>query len=448
MRVDRSLLSTGGIESRRAGTIALTILLIAYLSIATLYAALTPAWQVPDEPAHYNYVRSLAEGEGLPVLAEEDYDQAYLRRLTSEGFPEELSVGSLTYEDHQPPLYYLVATPIYVIFDGALLPLRLVSVVLGTALLIIAFSAVATIFPKRRALGLMAAAFVAFIPQHVAMTAGVNNDTLAEFVVAGTLWALVRYLDKRHPKPWSVGILLGTALLSKTTAYVVVGVAATAVLMRTCREGRTTRWALGQMGWMFGPALLLSAPWFVRNGLTYGWSDPLGLARHAAVVQGQPRTSEWLVAHGWLGLLTRLGRTTFHSFWGQFGWMAVPLPARFYRGLAVLSALLGAGFLARVIRCRRATRGRPLMVHRCLLLALSALLTVSAFVWYNLTFVQHQGRYLFPALVPLATAASLGLETLTDAFPRRLDAGVRVAFFVGLAVFDVYCLFRIILPNL
>jgi hypothetical protein len=48
------------------------------------------------------------------------------------------------------------------------------------------------------------------------------------------------------------------------------------------------------------------------------------------------------------------------------------------------------------------------------LLALSALLTLLSYLWYNLKFVQHQGRYLFPALVPLGLAFALGLrEVLT-----------------------------------
>ena len=31
-------------------------------------------------------------------------------------------------------------------------------------------------------------------------------------------------------------------------------------------------------------------------------------------------------------------------------------------------------------------------------------MTAGGFLWYNLTFVQHQGRYLLPALLPLALA--------------------------------------------
>jgi hypothetical protein len=246
-----------------------------------------------------------------------------------------------------------------------------------------------------------------------------------------------------------VGLLLATALLAKTTAYVVMGVVVTAVAIRWQREKRTWRWAAGQLAWMLIPALLLSAPWFIRNGLTYGWTDPLGLGRHETIVEGQPRSSEWLAMYGWRGLLSRMARTTFRSFWGQFGWMAVPLPPRIYQGLALLSAILTAGFLLWLIRDRPGPGAASRLAYqRMSLLALSALLTLAAFVWYNLTFVQHQGRYLFPALIPLTTAAALGLDTLVRVCPGRLHVWAAMALFAGMATFDVYCLFRIVIPNL
>jgi MFS family permease len=182
----------------------LVITVVAYAVIGILYAALTPTWQVPDEPAHYNYVRALAKERGFPIIELGDYDQKYINRLTTEHFPTELSIESLEYEDHQPPLYYLLATPIYLLFGGAVLPLRLLSVVFGAGLLVVAFGAVRTMFPERPELALMVAAFVAFIPQHVAMMAGIENDGLAELVVGGALWVLVAYVGKagERERPW------------------------------------------------------------------------------------------------------------------------------------------------------------------------------------------------------------------------------------------------------
>ncbi|MCJ7735828.1 MAG: hypothetical protein MUQ10_00755, partial [Anaerolineae bacterium] len=66
---------------------ALLVIVAVYIVVGALYAVYTPLWQVPDEPAHYNYIRSLATSHGLPVLEPGDYDQALLSDLTSLGFP-------------------------------------------------------------------------------------------------------------------------------------------------------------------------------------------------------------------------------------------------------------------------------------------------------------------------------------------------------------------------
>lgn len=434
------------VNPRHPYRILLVTLVVAYTTIGVLYAALTPTWQVPDEPAHYNYVRALAEGQGFPVIEPGDYDQAYLGRLTTERFPPELSIESLEYEDHQPPLYYLLATSVYLLFGGAVLPLRLLSVLFGVGVLVVAFGTVRAIFPARPELALMVAAFIAFIPQHVAMTAGVENDALAELVVGGTLWALVVYVGGGD-RPWPTGLLLAATLLTKTTAYFVVGVAVLAAMVRWRQERQTRRWAMGQLAWMLIPALLLSAPWFVRNGLTYGWHDPLGWARHNAVVEGQMRTSEYLALYGWSAYWERAWRFTFQSFWGQFGWMAVPLPPRIYQALALLSVLLVAGFLWWLFDQRR-PRLTPHQRASLILLLASAFLTLLEFLGYNLTFVQHQGRYLFPALISIGTAAALGLSRLASVLPQRMRPWAMVAPFAGLAALDVYCLFKCIIPHL
>jgi 4-amino-4-deoxy-L-arabinose transferase-like glycosyltransferase len=421
------------------------VVVAAYVVIGVLYALYTPTWQIPDEPAHYNYVRALAEGRGFPVIEPGDYDQEYLGRLTAERFPPELSIDGVEYGDHHPPLYYLLATPVYLLSGGAVLPLRLFSVLLGAALLVAASGTVRALCPVRPALAPLVAALIAFVPQHVAMMAGVNNDPLAELVVAGTLWALVIYVAGGRDRPWAVGLLLAAALLTKTTVYFLVGVAVVAVLVRRCQERRAWRWALAQLAWMLLPAALLSAPWFVRNALTYGWNDPLGWARHEEVVAGQMRSAEYLSANGWGGLLERLVVFTFQSFWGQFGWMAVVLPARLYWAFALFSLVLLAAFLWWAFDRPRLT---PAQRGGGILLLAAFCFTALTFLGYNLGFMQHQGRYLFPALIPLGIAGALGLARLAGLLPRLVRPWAAAAPLAALAAFDVYCLFRFVVPHL
>ena len=129
----------------------LAAITIAFLCLGTLYAVLNPAWQVPDEPAHYNYVRHLVEQRGFPELRLGDYDQAYLGEITHERFPPDWPIDAIRYESHQPPLYYLLLAPVYALSGGALLPLRLCSVLLAACTIVIAYAIGKTVYPRRSA---------------------------------------------------------------------------------------------------------------------------------------------------------------------------------------------------------------------------------------------------------------------------------------------------------
>ena len=166
------------------------VVLLTYLVAGALYATLTPDWQAPDEPAHYNYIRYLATKTGFPELVAGCYDQAYLNKLTSRRFPPELSIDTVCYEFHQPTLYYLLATPVFVLSNGSLTALRLLSVALGGGVVVLAFCTARTIFPDRDTVSFGAMAFTAFVPMHVGMRSSVNNDALAGLIV-GVLVFLV-----------------------------------------------------------------------------------------------------------------------------------------------------------------------------------------------------------------------------------------------------------------
>ena len=179
----------------RRPTTLLWIIIAGYLIVATLYAGLTPLWQIPDEPAHYNYARFLAENKRFPVLQAGDYPHEYLEEIKGQQFPQEMSIDPIRYEFHQPPLYYVLSAIVYGLFAGAslatrVIAMRLFSVILGACLLFVTHRVVNELFPARPALALGTAAFIAFLPMHVAISAGITNDPLAELLVAGILLAL------------------------------------------------------------------------------------------------------------------------------------------------------------------------------------------------------------------------------------------------------------------
>ena len=187
----------------------------------TLFALYTPPWQAPDEPAHFNYIRQVAEAGCCPVIQSGDWDSAYLDALKAARFAPELldDQDAIQYEDHHPPLYYLLASVVYKLSAGDLIALRLFSVVLGAGVVILSYACSRRILPNQPQIALGVMALVAFLPQHLHMMSAVNNDSLAELLVGIALLWLLRYLDSADAPVWPIALIVGLALLTKITIY-------------------------------------------------------------------------------------------------------------------------------------------------------------------------------------------------------------------------------------
>lgn len=432
------------------------LLLFAYCLVGGLYALYIPPWQAPDEPAHYNYVRQLAAGH-LPIIEPADYDEAYRAEIVSSGFAAGYPIDSLTYEDWQPPLYYLLQTPVFWFSDGSLLALRLFTVAIGAGVILLAYGVAVQLWPGRRWRALTAAAFVAFLPQHVAMLSAVNNDSLAELLIAAILFLLLaarprrvgrNRAAKKAGRLWpAVGLLLGLGFLTKATVYLMAPVAALALLAHYRGAWRSLATAGVRL---FGPALLLGAPWWLRNQQVYGGLDVLGTAAHDAAVSGQLRTAEWLAQVGVTEGARNFAQTTFRSFWGQFGWMGVVMDTRIYQALLLFSLLTLVGLLWAAVRLfKREPEGK--VAYPTAVLGSALALTLLLYLGYNVTFVQHQGRYLFPALIPVAVGVTVGLAAWARPLLTRrpeLAPLVPAGLTLALVALDLVALFYFIVPQL
>ncbi len=415
---------------------ALLFILIVHAALGTLFAIKTPPWQNPDEPAHYNYIAYVATERRLPALRMGDYDETYLERLKAEKFPPDLSIDPVRYEFHQPPLYYLLAVPVFWLSQGQLPALRLFNVFLGACVVLLVFLCARVAAPGSPHIALGAAAFTAFLPMHTALMASVNNDALAELLIAGTVLALLRWqrmgvegdADRRPACLLAAGILIGLGFLTKATAYTLLPVALVVVIIGSIRPGRDSQNAAAksivQLALLIAPALLLGLPWWIRNSLLYGNLDILGIAWHDAVVTGQPTAAAWIAENGWGAYWERAWTFTGKSFWGVFGWLGVFMDARIYTTLFILSALAAVGLLFRLRASvhRGGWRWASFSTSPWMTLLLLWLATFAAYAWYNLGFIQHQGRYLFPALPAWSLLFALGWWAV---FERRasLTAG-------------------------
>jgi hypothetical protein len=420
------------------------IILAAYFALGSVFVLKVPAWETPDEPAHYNYVRQLTQFGVLPVIERGDYDQTLIQeKIAPPDKPIDFSLDAVQYQDHQPPLFYALSSPVFIASNGSLHALRLFSLALGSLAVVFCYLSVLAIFPDKTQIAALAAAFIALLPQRLFIMSGFNNDSLSEALIGAVVWRSVIWMRDVEAERntnlhhIALSILVGLCFLTKAQAYLAFPVALFALFAARPNQNRFTdlfRFVL--------LACLIGAPLWIRNISLYGGVDFLGLQRHNLVVVGQPMTADWIATNGVITWLFDLVRVTFQSFWGMFGWMSAPMNNREYISALIFSLISGAMFYLWWLR-RDVTERQSKQLN---LLTLLALLTVLAFAWYNAQFVQRQGRYLFPALIPIATAVALAWTHLSSRW--RYERWTWMLFTLGFIMFDVYVLLRVILPSL
>ena len=470
----------------------LLIVVMAYLTLATLYSIVIPLGEGPDEPGHADYAFFLARENRLPV---QRYD------------PGQSDVPG---EGHQPPLAYLLASiaprlipkeerainvvgnPRFVWAGGtevnalvhgsrAYWPwrgstsawhgARLVSVGLGAATVVftylIANNLRFTIRDLRlehadalesnrksqiqndKLMPLLAAGLVAFNPQFLFTMALVTNDALLVTLSAALLWLVIRAEGgERRTRTRSsianvlaIGVVLGLALITKQSALLLVPIAAIGVWRQ---------WKHAQHSSVLMKLLISVTPWLLTMGVAGGWyarnrrlyGDLLGLTAFRAEFTTQPFVFGSVTA--WLGALAQL----HDSFWARFGWMNLAPPAWIIAVFVVVEilAVLGYGMLA--ARRWRTWRfsASSLAMSNTFVLMLLVLLALAWVVSFARTagLVAWQGRLLFPALPAIAVLLARGLM----AGGRRQAAGGRVKFLTAgyWLLLTAYCLVAIWLP--
>jgi len=435
------------------------LILLGYAIVGILFATQTPAWQAPDEPAHYNYVAQVTDS-CCPVIEEGDWQSDYQQQLTTVKFNEEYldRLDTIQYEDHQPPLYYLLATLPYVITDGSLIAVRLFSVLLGGVVVVLTYVIGKCVFPNRPQVALGAMALVAFHPQHLAMITSVNNDALGEVAIAVALLWMVRYLQTDDVPVWQLGLIMAVGLWTKTTTYFLAGVIPLAILLKWHMQKRPVKALAKAWAVFLVIAMGIGGLWWVRNIGVYGFPDFLGLAAHDAIVADQLRTADYITEYGMDVYTQEMARVTFNSFWGQFGWMAVPLDnvlgGWIYRGFALLMLAGASGLI--IARLPRQTDtetdsdSRRTQINVWIILSVTLILAVLAYLYYNSEFLQWQGRYMFSGLIPFALILIYGLDAWRDRLLSRWEMSrwLTPLVLMGLAVLDLYLLFVVIVPNL
>ncbi|MCI0474796.1 MAG: glycosyltransferase family 39 protein, partial [Anaerolineales bacterium] len=451
--------------------IFLLAILIAFVALGAYYSFSAPLFESPDEVWHYAYIREIATRRGFPVM-QVGVEQAWAQEGT------------------QAPLYYLLGAPLIVWINPAdleILPapnpfarigepqaatndnrnaflhtpdeafpwrgtalavhlLRLYSVALGALTVGLTFALAREIFPEPRSLALLAASFVAFLPQFLFIGSSINNDNLATTFSTAVLWQLARTIRRGLTirRALILGVLAGGALLTKFNTITLVPLALFVIFFITVPK-RAWRTAFFSASAFVLVVALIAGWWYARSFALYG--DPSGLSLIINLIgerSAQMNIARWFLAEN-EGLR--------FSTWGVFGWMNVLAAPAFYWFYDLLALAGIAGMIVAVVSLRgahperseakskdRATKQSPLADGGLLrrfaarndtqpaLLALWCAITVAALVYYNRALPAAQGRLLFPALAAFAVLWARGIVALVPA---------RAIIFLGAIQFGV-----------
>lgn len=401
--------------------------------IVSLYIVLTlglivkvPPLATPDANEHYLYVEHLATRGQLPVFVREGGN--------GPGF-----------EFHQPPLYYLLCTPLWKATDAGVqqYACRFVALICGALTLVFVWRAARWLFPNDGRIAILATGLGALLPLHQAVGASANNDAIAGLIGAMMFERVARLSARswRASDALVFGLLSGLAILSKGTALVLVLMAAGAVWSFATSESKArgmVRPQIKSLAIFAGTTLLVGGWWLARNQMLYG--DPLALGFISARFEDIPARTWKFFASG-VSLptyLRALGLILFCTVWGFFGGVnrAIEIlnpfgtrgplrllqmgPSAVYStlgamlicALATLLAILGA------VRACRKWPSLPQSTRGALTWMLIGMaLVVLAWGRFNLVQFQAQGRYLQPGLTPLLLIFAVGWREM---LPRRV----------------------------
>jgi 4-amino-4-deoxy-L-arabinose transferase-like glycosyltransferase len=485
--VGRSL--TRGLRARlvaRRVPIAACVAFAAILN-AVCWSAITPAFQVSDENAHFAYVKQLAETGEPPRRDWGPYSQEELIALTALRFqqvggePGVNTIASQAEQDalqrdlaraarlprdgsesagvatEEPPLYYAIeAVPYLIAYHGTLLErlelMRLVSALMAGLTALFAYLFAREALPAEPWAWTTAGLTVALAPLLGFMSGAVNPDSLLFAASAALFFCLARAFRRGLTRKLAAGTgaVLAVGLLSKLNFVGLLPGALAGLAILAWRVARVSRReALARLlipcAIAAGAVLLLAA---IAGALTsHGGAHALGnslgdLTRHGSIAA----KLEYL----WQLYLPRLPgmvddfpdlfttrQIWFNGFVGLYGWGDTPFPdwvydAALIPALAIACLFLRAVFVRRAALPRRAGELCAYALMGIGVMAMVAATSYSEFPRVDASFAHV--RYLLPMLALLGAVLALAARGAG----RRWGPAVGVLIVVLILAQDIF----------
>jgi hypothetical protein len=435
---------------------ALACALVAFLS-AVCWSIVTPPFQVPDEPAHFAYVKQLAETGTLPVSHSGQYsyeeiatldalhyyrvrqqpqdhtitsrrEQALLNR-TLRLAPRESENGSRAAGGaaSSPPLYYaLEAIPYTLARGGTLLTrmqlMRLFSALLAGLTAMFAFLFIREALPGEPWAWTVGGLAVALVPLLSLMSGAVNPDALLFAVSTAVFYCLARAFRRGLSTRGAaaIGALIAIGLLTQLSFIglvpgVIVGLVALSV--RAARTSGRSAYRLPALalGIGFAPAVLYGAVNAISGHALFGTLSDEANTLHGSLLGA--------LNYIWQLYLPRLpgavndfpGLFTTRQLWfdgyvGLYGWLDTTFPGWVYSVALVPASAIALLFGRALYTMRAALRARAVELAVYASIAVSLMLFVGAASYHGFPGAEAEfgeARYLLPLIALLGAAIAL-----------------------------------------
>jgi 4-amino-4-deoxy-L-arabinose transferase-like glycosyltransferase len=248
--------------------------LLALVVLAGVTVQRFQIWAVVDEAAHYDYIQTIADDGRLPLITDVNHPEvrAILDHTYPRPSPRDVNTSNLeshSYEAFQPPLYYALAAPAFLVSKNHITKVRWVrwlDVLLILATAGVAFLLARAVLPGRPLLACANALNVLLWPGVIVRAVTISPTSL-ELLLVTTLLLVLWRVREGAGRRWVIaaGLLVGACLLTKTTLVYMVPLAAV-VLLVDWRHRRDTR-ALLVAAVL---PLVMLAPWLAFNHHHYG----------------------------------------------------------------------------------------------------------------------------------------------------------------------------------
>lgn len=385
-------------------------------------------WAEIDERQHYANVQVIAEDGRYP--RQSDLVSTEVQAITDRTYPRPSPNGprsqglaGRTYEAIQPPLYYLLAAPAFLVpvdHRDKVVVVRLFDLALLMVTLALAAALCREVLGPRWRVGYVAVLAILLWPGVLVRMITISNDVLA--LPAGLLVALLTVLAWRRRSPWwllGAGAAFGAALLTKATLTFMAP--ALLVTAANALRWQVPRARLAAVLSIIVP-LAMVTPWMVTNNVRYG---TLGLLGASPEVQALYPPDPGAGTGGVLPRVERLAVASLpQEFWRDYDVLEVG--GAVTRGLVV--ALVAFGAAGALVARRRLEASSYVVLGLPLVAGVTGLIVRFERTGGDGFF----GRYLYAAAVLFTLFGAAGWVTVGRS---RIVIGWAVTVSVVSAVF-------------